>query len=163
VDVLNYAPSSVPSLTEWHIKSTFPNARSFPLHPTPIPSTPTFSHLLPTPSRGRLTSPTNVLAPRDRRELQVCLDDLTLGGAVDGKQINAADRILVGAQVRDVPAPRDVVAVVEEVERVHLLDGRRVRDGLNVGLLAGEGGATELEGGWGEARLVKGSLGESVD
>ena len=46
----------------------------------------------------------------------------------------------------DVPAPGDVVAVVEDVEGLELLNGGRVHDRLDVGLLATEGSAAELCG-----------------
>jgi hypothetical protein len=63
---------------------------------------------------GRGASPANISAPRDRVELKVV--DLELTSLRVGLDVvNALDGIDAGPKLWDVPAPRDLGAIMEDV------------------------------------------------
>ena len=100
---------------------------------------------MPTRTR-RLTSPPNILTPRNTAKLQKALQNLPLGRTIHRKVINPLNRILIRTQMRHVPAPADARTVVENIESLHFGDGGRVLDRLDVRLLAAEGRTAELLG-----------------
>lgn len=66
----------------------------------------------------RLASPANVLTPSNEVELQVVLNDGPLVWLGDRKVVDALDWILVQPQVRHIPPPRNMGAVVKDIQGV---------------------------------------------
>ena len=92
---------------------------------------------------GRSASPSNIGTPSDVVELEVVGIELTsLGVGLD--IIDTVDRVDRFTKTWDVPAPRDVVAIMEDLQGSEAWDGRGGEQRSNVSLLAGERGAAEL-------------------
>ena len=93
--------------------------------------------------RGGSASPANIGTPSDVVELEVVGVELTgLGVGLD--VIDTVDRVDRFTKAWDVPAPGDVVAVMEDFQGSEAWDGRGGEQGSNVSLLAGERRAAEL-------------------